>query len=316
MWVVVALAVLGGCYQPAVPVGVRCSQSGECPAGQLCDLVMGTCGGPGRDAPPTDVPIDAPAIDAFVFGPWSTPIELTALNSPAVDTDPAISMDGLELFFASNRAGMGMTDLWHSTRPSLGAAFASPALVAELTTVAAENAPEISGDGLTLYFRRETDIYRAARPTKASPFGAAVLDAELSTAGLDTNPAISDNGLFASVTREMTTTDRELYLYARASTTAPWGTPRHLIELSTLFSESAASLSNDGLQLWFHSDRKTGPSGETDLYVATRASLSDPFVPTPISELNTAGAESDPSLTADLRILVFERSSELMIATR
>jgi Tol biopolymer transport system component len=314
VWPAITLVLLVGCYQPDVPVGVRCSQSGECPAGQLCDQVRGTCGGAPSDAPPDSQP-DAP-IDAIAFGPWSAPLELTEVNSAAQDTDPSISTDGLELFFASYRTGVGSSDLWHTTRPSLTAPFAPPALVVELATVAEESAPEISGDGLTLYFRRANDIFRATRATKTSPFGIAVMDAELSSAVRDTNPAISDNGLFASVTLEPTATERELYLFTRASTTAPWGVPRQLTELSTPLVESAASLSNDGLQLWFHSDRNTGPGGATDLFLATRASVATLFVAAPVVELNTAAIESDPSLTGDLRMIVFERDQNLMIATR
>ncbi len=117
------------------------------------------------------------------------------------------------------------------------------------------------------------------------------------------------------MTLEPTAIERELYLYARASTTAPWGPPRQLTELSTPFVESAASLSNDGLQLWFHSDRNT-PAGGTDLYLARRASVDDAFAAVPIAELNTVDVESDPSLSGDLRIIVFERDQNLMIATR
>lgn len=319
MRLAVTLAFLAGCYQPDVPTGVRCSQSGECPAGQLCDPVLGTCGGSPGDATPTDAPGDAAADapnDAVPLGPWGTPVPLTALNSLALETDPAISTDGLELFFTSNRAGAGGADLWHTTRPSLGAPFASPTIVNELSTADDEYAPELSGDGLTLYFRRGGDILRAVRATRTSAFDAVMVDAELSSADFDTNPAISDNGLFASVTLEPTAIQRELYLYARASATAPWGAPRQLTELSTPGSESAASLRDDGLELWFHSDRDLGPGNATDLYVATRASVVDLFVATPVTELNTAGVESDPSLTGDLRIIVFERNQNLMIATR
>ena len=45
-----AIVCAAGCYQPAVPAGGRCSQSGDCPAGQEC--VAGICGGMDIDAIP------------------------------------------------------------------------------------------------------------------------------------------------------------------------------------------------------------------------------------------------------------------------
>lgn len=252
-----------------------------------------------------------------MLGAWNPPAFLSSLNDPAaIDTDPTISADGLELFFGSDRPGVGNLDIWHSTRTSLAATFAAPTLVAELATIGDDSAPAISGDGLTIYFRRGTDIFRATRATTTSPFTSVGLDAELSSAELDTNPVVSHNGLFASVTRETTATDRELYLYARGSTSDAWGIPRKLIELSTPLSESGAALSDDGLQLWFHSDRGTAGGGQLDVYLASRASGFAPFVAAPVTELNTAVVESDPAVTRDLRIMVFERATELMIATR
>ncbi len=168
MRLAVTLALLVGCYRPDVPIGVRCSESGECPGGQTCDPVLDLCGAPG-DAPPTDIAPDVP-IDAVPLPPWSTPVALTEINSPVLDTDPSISTDGLELFFVSYRAGVGSSDIWHTTRPSLGAPFAPPKLVLELSTVGEDSAPELSGDGLTLYFRRGDDScrVRSAIPTPRS----------------------------------------------------------------------------------------------------------------------------------------------------
>jgi hypothetical protein len=50
-----AVVLTAACYQPAIPGGVPCAASGDCPGGAAC--VAGVCGGPGPglDAdPPTD----------------------------------------------------------------------------------------------------------------------------------------------------------------------------------------------------------------------------------------------------------------------
>jgi hypothetical protein len=64
-------------------------------------------------------------VDPGVFAP---PLAISELNSPAGDARPAIRIDGLELYFHSNRtlaqsacpgpAPSGGQDLWFSTRTS------------------------------------------------------------------------------------------------------------------------------------------------------------------------------------------------------
>ncbi len=53
--------------------------------------------------------------------PWSTPVNLGVIvNSSALDFRPALSFDGTELYFHSNRpGGFGLNDLYRSTRTKL-----------------------------------------------------------------------------------------------------------------------------------------------------------------------------------------------------
>jgi WD40-like Beta Propeller Repeat len=51
---------------------------------------------------------------------WSTPIDLTTVNSPANETRASLSWDGRTLTFGSNRTGSeGMADVYESTRDKL-----------------------------------------------------------------------------------------------------------------------------------------------------------------------------------------------------
>ena len=87
--------------------------------------------------------------------PWSTPVNLgPAVNSPAVDACPSISLDGLTLFFNSTRSsGFGNYDLYVTTRPSREAPW-SPAvnLGATINTADDEMTPSIWGEGSAIYF--------------------------------------------------------------------------------------------------------------------------------------------------------------------
>lgn len=320
-WLVTA-AVLGACYQPTYTPGIPCTSSGDCPGDQRCDPSLQLCGVTGDlDASGDalrDGRLDDATPDAAPYVPFATPILLTGVNSISEDTDPAISADGLELIFTSNRAGgAGGYDLYRAIRISTADAFGSVTRVTELATASSESAPEFSGDALTLYFRRSGDIYRATRPGRLMPFGAAVLDNELSSAAVDTNPAISASGLYAVITHEAANTDRELFLFTRATTTSPWGVPRQLTELSTTASESGAAISPDGLTMFIHSDRPLN-NDISDIYVTTRPSASSMFGPLMrVDEVSTvAGVESDPTLTPNFRTLVFERDDELYLTTR
>jgi hypothetical protein len=67
--------------------------------------------------------------------PFSTPENVSELNTDADDTGARPSSDGLTVFFASNRAGgQGGLDLWRASRPSTDAPFEAPEVMAELST--------------------------------------------------------------------------------------------------------------------------------------------------------------------------------------
>jgi hypothetical protein len=59
------------------------------------------------------------------FGRWSPPVNLGPnVNSDGTEVGPALSADGLSLYFASpTRPGLGGMDMWVSQRPSLSGAW-------------------------------------------------------------------------------------------------------------------------------------------------------------------------------------------------
>jgi hypothetical protein len=89
-------AVLVGCYDPDVPLGIPCSDTGECPTGQECDQLSNTCMGPTelrvwRDdsaadfAQPTAVLIDIGVESAGFIG--SAPYATGRLRVSGIDAD-------------------------------------------------------------------------------------------------------------------------------------------------------------------------------------------------------------------------------------
>jgi Tol biopolymer transport system component len=108
-----------------------------------------------------EVDVDLPTL---TFG---TPQLIGALATDDDECRASGSLDGLEVFFDTDRPGTDGYGIWRATRPTLAGAFSPPELVAQVDTDAAELDPFISADGTTLYFARETanssNIYFATR---------------------------------------------------------------------------------------------------------------------------------------------------------
>jgi len=88
---------------------------------------------------------------------WSTPTNLgPTVNSSGYDTDPSISADGRVLFFQSTRPGGlgGECDIWMTRRATKEDDWGEPVnLGPTINGSAAEDCPNVSADGSTLFFR-------------------------------------------------------------------------------------------------------------------------------------------------------------------
>ena len=75
------------------------------------------------------------AAAAPIYTDWTAPVSLGAVvNSSATDSGPALSPDGLSLFFYSNRTpgGLGGNDIWVTQRPTVNDPWGSPINVGAL----------------------------------------------------------------------------------------------------------------------------------------------------------------------------------------
>jgi len=113
---------------------------------------------------------------------WDEAVNLGSIvNDSTNDGGPSISADGLELYFQSyNRTGgYGDVDIWVAVRTSRDEPWGVPVpLPPPINTSYRDTHPDISGDGLVLFFdsSREgglggNDIWMATRPTKEAPWG-------------------------------------------------------------------------------------------------------------------------------------------------
>lgn len=90
-------------------------------------------------------------------GIWSAPAYMgEGISSSSWDSQPCLSVDGKELFFASRRNGNA--DLYHCFRDENGHWSTPESLGAVINTKGNEMAPSLHPDGKTLYFSSDTHI--------------------------------------------------------------------------------------------------------------------------------------------------------------
>src|SRR2546426_8425900 len=101
--------------------------------------------------------ISNPVAGSPKFSGWSTPVNLgPVINSVLRENGPAISKDGLSLYFGSFRAGgFGGSDIWVSHRASVDDSWGSPVdRRPAINTAVLQAVPEVSRDGHWMFFNR------------------------------------------------------------------------------------------------------------------------------------------------------------------
>lgn len=297
-----AVLLVAGCYAPSARPGSPCETDTQCPSELRCiDQICERPGTPTSDAAPADA--DLP-IDALVQG-WSAPAALLGVNTDTVEDDPCLTANGLTLAFVSTRDGS--PDIFLGTRDQLGQAFRVIPLTA-LNTGGDESSPEISADGTTIYFTSDRDstgsgdVFRSHLVDRGWTAPEKVV--ALSTAKNESDLAISPDGLTIVLAR-----NNQLLLGTRATTTAEFGPLADVPVLDIAGSPAAPSITNRAGAVYFHA------GAVRDLYVAHRTG--ETFTsPQPIGELNSAGREDGPYISADERHLVFARDNDLYEVTR
>ena len=264
------------------------------------------------------------------FSAWSAPINLGPMvNTTALEGCPAISRDDLTLYFASNRAGdEGGLDLYVTHRDSLIDPWQPPLnLGSTINTSSNDFCPALSTDGRLLFFASNRpggcggiDIYVSRRRDKSQDFGdrgwrpPQNLGCAVNSDQDDFGPNYFEvNGvgmLYFNSNRDRGAGGQDIYAAKRA-TDAPFGMPLFdppapVFELNTASNDQQPSVARDGLEVIFTSDRPGGQGG-FDLWVATRASTSDPWSApqNPGAPVNSSAADQRPAISWDGTELYF-----------
>ncbi len=261
---------------------------------------------------------------------WSAPVNLgPAINSTANDQQPGISKDGLSLYFASDRAdglGLGGLDIYVSQRSSLDDPWGPPAnLGPKINSAGNDLAQTLSPDGSLLYFCSNgrggcggSDLFVSQRRDQRDDLGwqeAENLGCVVNSPFEDCGPTIFEDEEAGITTLIFTTTrpggpgDFDIYQSIRIDDEGEFGPATLVAELSAPFRDTRTAISRDGLELFLSSDVTGRPSGvgSQDLWVATRATTTDPWS-APVNlgpTVNSSAFDGAPALSFDGTTLYF-----------
>lgn len=186
---------------------------------------------------------------------WNTATSIKEINTSAEESFPAISSDGLSLYFSdwflyfrgpnprTNSYGGG--DIWVAQRRDLRSKWNGPYnLGPQVNSGFLETTPAISSDGLTLIFATD-------RPGNVPGSG-----------------------------RDFDGTDLWMCVRTNAAATNGWSKPVNLGPgVNSIYGDSSPFLSADGLTLYFASARPSpdARNGFSNIWAARRKSVSEPF---------------------------------------
>lgn len=258
------------------------------------------------------------------YSDWSAPLNLGAVvNSPFNDAGPAISKDGLSLYFGSDRpGGLGGFDIWVSQRADPEAPWGSPInLGATVNTGGIENVPALSRDEHWLFFNTNraggfggNDIWASYRGHVKDDFGwqpAVNLGAGVNTSFVDQGAGYFENDeagaplLFFNSDRTGGVGAADIYV-SQILPNGSFGPPSLIPELSSPAQDARPSVRFDGLEVVMFSNR-VGSLGGFDLWAATRGTVFDSWS-TPVNlgpVVNSTANDQQPHIAADRRTLHF-----------
>jgi hypothetical protein len=286
------------------------------------------------------------AAQAMRFSAWAPAQKIdeiggnsSELNTPFQDGCPIQSPNGLKLYLASTRprfAGDTRTDLdiWVARRASTDAPWGAPVNLGEPVNSTADDfcPTPVRGRGLFFVSRKTTaescglgDIYftRKRRGGWREP-------KHLACGPEGPNSALDEQG------PSYVETDQVLLYFSRSSATVPgdiyvsekladgsFGPAPPVGELNSSGNDIQPNVRKDGLEIVLSSNR-TGTLGGQDVWVATRNSVGDLWsAPVNLGDaVNTAVAETRPSLSWDAETLLFGRtpgpegSGDIYVSTR
>lgn len=254
---------------------------------------------------------------------WSAPVNLgSTINTSFSEAAPAISEDGLTLYFVSNRPGVppdafGDNDIYVVRRDSVELPWGWPVnLGAKINSAGSDANPVLSRNEHHLFFTRNPgDIWVSHRKKVGEDLGdngwqvPVPLGPGVNTSDAEFGPAYFENRklglpqLFFSRLGPGTASN-DIYV------ADAFGSAQPVHELNSTGSDARPSITADGLEIFFHSNRTGDPS--SDIYSSVRKSVLEPWSEpeTLGTVVNTAANDFLGAISPDGTTLFFTSSRD------
>jgi hypothetical protein len=194
--------------------------------------------------------------------PWGAPEAQVALNTEHRETGIALSLDGLSVWFSSDRGSDGL-DVYTATRTTREAGWSEPTRVPELSTTDDELVSSVDETGLRLMLARrmrstddddedagDYDILLSVRPAQSAPWQPPTPVSELNTDDGESDAFLVGTGVNVIFTRK-----DDLMLAQRPSADAPFANIAPLRALNSEQRERDAWSNRAFNYIVFSSDR-------------------------------------------------------------
>ena len=190
-----------------------------------------------------------------------------------------------------------------------------------LNTPSIEVGPNLSADGLTLYFVSDrpggfsgtAELWMSRRVTSRAPWQPPVNVGRPVNSYSAASPSISSDGLELFFDNGLRVRpggqgNGDLWFARRATASGSWNEPQNVGSVvNSPFTEGVPKLSRDGLMLLFASDRPGG-SGQRDIWATSRPTRAAAWA-APLNlgpAVNGPGNDWCPAISADGLILIFQ----------
>ena len=173
-----------------------------------------------------------------------------------------------------------------------------------------------SGISVVLILLGAILIFPQQSHAEPTAFGVPFNVAELNTGFSDRNPSLAADGLEVFFVSDRTgSQDLDIWYASRTSTDVLFGTPQSLAVVNTPGRDVNPCISRDGLVLYF-ARGWTGQTQSYDIYVATRPDRDSEFLPpVALTEVNSAGSDGNPFISADGLSLYLVYDGQLTVPT-
>jgi hypothetical protein len=319
------LATLFLCVFVSLSLGFGCTAITGAKDLQKVDDCVGDCADSAADVADVadvvdvvDVVDTGSACSAAPLTSWAAPVKLDKVAAPGGGTpgavDPAVSPDGLQLFFTTTDPGHRAFVVTRALRSDT---FAGGALLEGLDSVTGSINQPTPGSGLReVLFAVEGDLWVGTRGTTSGPVKPIKYPpGDLNTADDEGYPTMSAGSELRLIFARTKAGGHTRLYEATRSDPSPGGGFGSVTDLAALnsadYDVTCPALSPDGLVLFFATTEgfdpgDSGATPQTKVFVTQRAKLDAPFgAPVAVPALTAAGKLNCPRSITDDRCEIF-----------